>query len=179
MRCVALLRGINVGRAKRIAMADLRKQLASLGYENVRTVLNSGNAIFDVDGESTARTAVRIAEMLPKKLGVAAHVIVLTAVEVIDVLEANPLKEVATDPARLLVAFVQDRSVLVPLRPLMKRDWTPEAFAVGKHAAYLWCANGVLASALLPEVDAKLGDVRTTRNCSTVDKIVAAASAKP
>ena len=42
-RCVALLRGIDVGRAKRLAMADQRVLLESLAYRNVRTLLNSGN----------------------------------------------------------------------------------------------------------------------------------------
>ena len=45
-RHIALLRGINVGRAKRIAMADLRELLASMGYTDVRTLLNSGNVVF-------------------------------------------------------------------------------------------------------------------------------------
>ena len=44
---IALLRGINVGRAKRIAMADLRVVVAELGHTNVRTLLNSGNVVFD------------------------------------------------------------------------------------------------------------------------------------
>ena len=44
-RHVALLRGINVGRAKRIAMADLRALVEGLGFGEVRTLLNSGNAI--------------------------------------------------------------------------------------------------------------------------------------
>ena len=45
-RLVALLRGINLGSKRRVAMADLRELLAELGYEDVRTVLASGNAVF-------------------------------------------------------------------------------------------------------------------------------------
>ncbi len=44
--CVALLRGINVGKANRIATADLRGLLTELGYADARTLLNSGNALF-------------------------------------------------------------------------------------------------------------------------------------
>ena len=54
-RCVALFRGINVGRTKRIAMADLRGVLESLGYTRVRTLLNSGNAVFDVTNARRVR----------------------------------------------------------------------------------------------------------------------------
>ena len=46
-RCIALLRGVNVGRAKRIAMADLRKLVEDLGHTGVRSLLNSGNIVFD------------------------------------------------------------------------------------------------------------------------------------
>ena len=45
-RYIVLLRGVNVGRAKRIAMADLRKLIADLGYDDVRSLLNSGNVVF-------------------------------------------------------------------------------------------------------------------------------------
>jgi uncharacterized protein (DUF1697 family) len=47
LRYIALLRGVNVGRAKRIAMADLRKLVEDLGYTGVRSLLNSGNIVFD------------------------------------------------------------------------------------------------------------------------------------
>ena len=48
-RHIALLRGINVGKAKRVPMADLRALMQGLGHANVRTLLNSGNAVFDAD----------------------------------------------------------------------------------------------------------------------------------
>ena len=56
---IALIRGINVGTAKRVAMADLRKMLAGLGYSDVRTLLNSGNAVFTTTDSSSAVTAER------------------------------------------------------------------------------------------------------------------------
>ena len=59
-RCIALLRGINVGRAKRIAMADLRELVAGFGHANVRTVLNSGNVLFDAARGDPARLAATI-----------------------------------------------------------------------------------------------------------------------
>ena len=74
-RQVALLRGINVGRAKRVAMADLRKLLADLGYGQVHTVLNSGNVVFDAGSVPPATSATRIEEALVLKLEIGrAHV---------------------------------------------------------------------------------------------------------
>jgi uncharacterized protein (DUF1697 family) len=172
-RYVALWRGINVGRAKRIAMADLRSLLSKLGYTNVRTVLNSGNAIFASTAASPTRIAEQIRGEVATRLEVDAGVIVKTAAEVIAAFEANPLRAVAGDASRYVVAFTPDAAALAPLRALTKRDWAPEALAVGNHAAYLWCANGILASKLGPEVDAKLGELRTTRNWATLEKIAA------
>ena len=59
-QCIALLRGINVGRAKRIAMADLRTLVEELGFRNVKTLLNSGNVVFDAARPNTKRIATTI-----------------------------------------------------------------------------------------------------------------------
>jgi uncharacterized protein (DUF1697 family) len=58
---VALLRGVNVGKAKRVPMAELRQLLGGLGYTNVSTLLNSGNAVFRTAGASHAKLASDIA----------------------------------------------------------------------------------------------------------------------
>jgi uncharacterized protein (DUF1697 family) len=70
-RRVALIRGINVGRAKRVAMADLIALVESLGYQDVRTLLNGGNIVFTAPGAIT-RAAVRIENELASRLGVSA-----------------------------------------------------------------------------------------------------------
>lgn len=63
-RHVALIRGINVGRAKRVAMADLRALVEDLGYGDVRTLLNSGNVVFTSARRPPAKAAARIEEGL-------------------------------------------------------------------------------------------------------------------
>ncbi|MGH3855119.1 MAG: DUF1697 domain-containing protein [Pseudonocardiaceae bacterium] len=64
---VALFRGINVGRAKRVAMADLRALFTDLGYDGVRTVLQSGNVVFHTAGPLAADAAARIESALPAR----------------------------------------------------------------------------------------------------------------
>ena len=59
-RRVAFLRGINVGRAKRIAMADLRSLFSDLGYADVGTLLNSGNVVFSAGSTRADRHSARI-----------------------------------------------------------------------------------------------------------------------
>lgn len=170
---VALLRGINVGRAKRVAMADLRALMADLGYGAVRTVLNSGNVVYRNAQDTSAAAAVRIEQALGERLGVSARVTVITAHELARVVAANPLLEMADNPSRLLVAFMLDADDCRKLEPLLATDWSPEALALGERVAYLWCPTGVLASRLPVAVGAALGEGTTTRNWATVQKLYA------
>lgn len=176
---VALLRGINVGRAKRVAMADLRKLMTDLGYADVRTVLNSGNVVFRCDRSAPAEAATRIEEALVLKLGVGARVTVLDARQFADVVADNCLQQVASDPSRLLVAVLSNPGDRARLEPLARQDWAPEAFALGRWAAYIWCCDGVLASRAAGAMGHLLGDAVTTRNWSTISKLHALACAAP
>lgn len=170
-RFVALLRGINVGRAKRVPMAELRALMVGLGYSNVRTLLNSGNVVFDAKAGKAASHARRVKDAVAEQIGVSAEVVVVTAAAFVAVVADNPLRDIATDPSRHLVAFSQDATALSALAGLAKSDWTPDALAIGKQAAYLWCAAGILESKLAQAVGRQLGELATTRNWATVEKI--------
>ncbi|HXT21744.1 MAG TPA: DUF1697 domain-containing protein, partial [Thermoanaerobaculia bacterium] len=144
---VALIRGINVGKAKRVAMAELRAELEKIGYGEVRTLLNSGNVVLTVTAKSKGDPAARVEEVLEKRLRVPAKVVVLTAAEVAEAVDGNPLLDRAeADPARFLVAALAERVDRKALAALAKQDWAPDAFALGKRVAYLWCADGILES---------------------------------
>lgn len=168
---IALLRGINVGRAKRIAMADLRKIMADLGYTDVRSVLNSGNVVFSAAPLDPVVAATVIEETLVLKLGVAARVIVLTRDELLTIIEENPLLPVATDPARLLTFILADPALRAAVEPLCELDWGAGALALGKRAAYVWCPAGVLDSAAAAALNKQLGDAITSRNWTTLSKL--------
>jgi uncharacterized protein (DUF1697 family) len=168
---VALIRGINVGRAKRVAMADLRALVEDLGYSEVRTLLNSGNVVFGAPETDKLDSAARIEEALSTRLGVSARVIVLTAEELATVVTGNPLVGVADDPSRLLVAVLANQADRSRLEPLKEQDWTPEVLDIGARVAYLWCPDGVLASRLAKAVGQLLGDTLTTRNWATIIKL--------
>jgi len=168
---VALIRGINVGRAKRVAMADLRTLFADLGCQDVRTVLNSGNVVFAAGHGGGQRLAERVQEGMASRLSVSARVLVVTRSAYLTAVDEYPLAKVASDPTRLLVAFCTSAAQLGKLKPLARTDWSPEAIAVGTVAAYLWCAGGILDSPALKAVGRALGDSMTTRNWATVTKI--------
>jgi uncharacterized protein (DUF1697 family) len=175
-RYIALLRGVNVGRAKRVAMADLRKLIEDLGYADVRSILNSGNVVFSAGRVSPAAAAHAIEEALVLKLGVAARVMVLDAGELAEIIAENPLLPVATDHSRLLVFIVSDQALLASVEPLCALDWGAGALAVGKHAVYAWCPDGVLESAAAAALVKQLGDATTSRNWSTLGKLHALCS---
>ena len=172
-RFVALLRGVNVGRAKRVAMADLRALVESLGCADVRTLLNSGNVVFSSPRADTAETARAIEEALRDRLGVASRVTVLSAAELDEIVAENPFAGTAVEASRLLVAFCREDDGPRKLAPLLAEEWGTDALAVGKRAAYVLCASGILESALLESVTRVLRDGVTTRNWATVLKLQA------
>ena len=83
----------------------------------------------------------------------------------------NELGTVATDPSRLLVAMTNDNKALKPVEALADASWGDDRIHVGKHAAYLWCANGILESKALEALLKGLKGAGTTRNWATVNKI--------
>jgi uncharacterized protein (DUF1697 family) len=171
---IALLRGINVGRAKRIAMADLRILFEELGFTGVRTVLNSGNVVFASSPHTPAAAAKAIEDALVERIGVVSRVTVLSAGELAAVVAGNPLVGLSTDHARLvtfIVAAEEGPTLLVRLAALATQDWGPGALAIGERAAYVWCPTGVLDSAAAAAAGKLLGDATTARNWNTLCKL--------
>jgi uncharacterized protein (DUF1697 family) len=172
---VALLRGINVVRAKRVAMADLRALVGELGYGDVRTLLNSGNVVYAAPGVAPEEAAARMEAAIRARLGITSRVTVLTAAEIAEAVAGNPLGDVADDPSRLFVAVLRDPADRAKLEPLAERDWGREVLALGGRVAYLWCPDGSMGSQLPEAVGRALGDAVTTRNWATLTKLHALA----
>ncbi len=171
---VALFRGINIGKAKRVAMVDLRAMIEALGFSEVRTLLNSGNVVFTParKAEPSNKIALRIETTLLAELGVASRITVLPAAELDAILEKNPLRAAAAaEPSRVLVAIPRDPADLALLKSHAREDWSPETLALGPRAAYLHCPAGTLAGRLATVVDRTLGDRVTARNAATMEKL--------
>jgi uncharacterized protein (DUF1697 family) len=172
-RRVALLRGINVGKAKRVAMADLRKLFESLGHEEVTTLLNSGNVVFSSKSKSPRDDAAAIERAIATRLKVSARVTVLDGREIRQAVAANPLRSIADNPSRLLLMVLHDGKVSAKLEPLLAERWEPEAFALAGRIAYLWCPDGILAGRLWAAADRLADGGGTARNLATMSKLVA------
>ncbi len=174
---IALFRGINVGKAKRVAMADLRTMFESLGFTNVRTLLNSGNVVFEGGCSSAASNAKRIGDALIEAAGVSANTLVFTAAELDAAAAGNPFLDRMDDPSRMLVGFIAAGADRAPLQALVDGVAADEHVVLGPDALYLWCPDGILESVFAAKVvGPKFRDLVTSRNWSTVRKLQALAA---
>jgi uncharacterized protein (DUF1697 family) len=169
---IALLRGINLGRSRRVAMADLRGWLTELGYTDVHTHLQSGNAVFASD-EPAGEVTRQIEKRLEAGTGFPVGCVVRTAAQLRRIVAGNPFEDFAADGARLQVAFLS-----APLDPARLADVdpaavAPERFHAAKTEIYLWYPNGIQKSKLNGLLtDKRLGVSATARNWNTVTKLL-------
>jgi uncharacterized protein (DUF1697 family) len=170
-RFVVLLRGVNVGKGNRVPMADFKSVLEALGYADVTTLLNSGNAVFNSSQRSATRHSKCIAAALFESMGVQVATVVKSSAEFATAVAANPITVPEADHSKLLVTFAQDRATLLALEPIQALVQPPERLAVGKEAAYLYCASGILASKAGAALLGRTGQSVTTRNWATTLKL--------
>jgi uncharacterized protein (DUF1697 family) len=170
---LALLRGVNVGKSKRVPMGELRALLANMDYTGVATVLNSGNAVFRAPRGTAAKHAADISAAISTQLKIEVPVIVKSASELAAIIAENPIEVGADQHPRFLVAFLQDSRALSGLTAIESLVMPPEQFAMGKNAAYLLCAAGILESKAAQVLLGKASKWVTTRNWATVLKLQA------
>lgn len=177
-RFVVLLRGVNVGKNKRIAMTAFAQLLEAQGFSEVRTLLNSGNAVFTGPARASRAHAAAIRSALIEELGLDVSVVVKSAREFGAAVSENPIELDAEEFPRLLVAFAQEAPTLQALQTLASLVTPVERFAIGAQAAYLFCGGGILESKAGSALSGKLGKAATTRNWATVLKLQALLGAK-
>jgi uncharacterized protein (DUF1697 family) len=173
-RYAVLLRGINVGRAKQVAMADLRATLEGLGLESVTTLLRSGNAVFTAPRRSSRSLERDIERALKSELGLDSTCLVRTAAELRRVVAADPFGETASNGSRYLALFLSTQPTAAALREHDPRALAPDEIRLGDRVIYQWCPGGFMeAPALGPFVEKHLGVRTTGRNWNTVVKLLA------
>ena len=172
-RFVVLLRGVNVGKGNRVPMAEFRALLEAQGFTDVQTLLNSGNAVFHSTGRSVSAHAKAIGAGLQERLGLSINIVVKSSSDFRAAVAENTLAPAADQHSRFLVAFAQEQAAidaLAALRPMVR---APERLLIGKHAAYLDCARGILESQVASALLGKAGRAVTTRNWATTLKLAA------
>lgn len=171
-----LLRGINVGSHKRIAMPALRELLGGAGYGSVRTYLQSGNIVLD-SAQAPERLARECEQRIAAQFGFEVQVIVRTRDELERVVSRNPLREVALDPKRYQVSFMAAEPDPAAIAKLTALVTAPERFELIGRELYTWHPAGIARSRLWARIAAEqgLGVPATARNWTTVRSLLAIA----
>ncbi|WP_411576335.1 DUF1697 domain-containing protein [Streptomyces mutabilis] len=174
-RYAALLRGINVGGAKKLPMADLRALLEELGHGAVRTHLQSGQAVFASGHGDEETLAAELAQAVEKRFGFPVDLIVRDHAYLRAVAEACPFPAAELEPKQLHVTYFSAPVDEERFASIDRPAFLPEEFRLGDRALYLYAPNGLgrskLAEALArPRVNKGL--IATTRNWNTVTKLV-------
>jgi uncharacterized protein (DUF1697 family) len=170
---VALLRGINLGGHKIVKMDRLRKTFGQLGFEDVKTYIQSGNVVFKAPAQAPERLAKRIEEKVLWQFGFPVPVVVKTADEIDEVIRNNPLvKEKGIDLSKLHVTFLWCAPEKTALKTLDALAAAPDQFRCSGQAIYLHCPNGYHETKLGNNVLEKMLKVgTTTRNWKTVNQL--------
>ncbi len=173
-RYLVLPRGINVGRGNRVPMAQLRSVLADAGYDDVATVLQSGNIVVTTQSKKPHEVAGAMERLLNEGFDVNVRCMVRTADQVRAVLKHNPLEKVVTNPSRYLVNFLSEEPGPDLVAEILGEDHAPGAIAIEGAEAYIWTPDGVARMTLsYGYLEKRLGVVATARNWNTVEKIAA------
>jgi uncharacterized protein (DUF1697 family) len=174
---IALFRGINVGGRSTLPMKVLVECLEALGLEEVRTYIQSGNAVFRCPKTDTAALAKRMTAAVKKQHGLEPRVLVLSHKELQRAAAANPYPEAEADPKSLHLGFLEakptkfDRAALEHLRAESER------FTLKGLVFYLHAPEGVGRSKLAGKVERILGVAMTDRNWRTVTTLIEMADA--
>lgn len=170
---IAMLRGINVGPHKRMKMEKLRGTCESLGFEKVKTYIQSGNIVFRAAKISDAALAKKLGDGIVRDFGFSADVITRTKEEMECIIENNPLlKEKAIDEAKLHVVFLPAKPAPASLKKLQDLTLAPDRARNVDREIYFYFPDGVSGSSLWKHpLDKVLGITGTMRNWNTVNKL--------
>jgi uncharacterized protein (DUF1697 family) len=169
---ILLLRGINLGPHKRVAMPELRTLLSDAGFSDVRTYVASGNVVLSSDA-APASVGAEAERLIAGRFGLEVDVIARTGDELAEVVARNPLGDVAVNPKRYQVSFLDaelDPAVLERITALRAE---PERLVAIGRELYAWHPDGIGRSKLWGKLGGNgLGVRATARNWTTVTTLL-------
>jgi uncharacterized protein (DUF1697 family) len=171
LKLALLLRGINVGGNNKVPMSDLKVMLADLGYEDIKTILNSGNAVVDTS-DSPAEAESAVSQAIASRLGLKIDVMARTHKELAAVVKADPLGSLATNPSHYAVAFLRSEPPKNALEAVDPETYAPECWKLIGRELFIWYANGQAKTKLVGGFwEKQLKMAATARNWNTVVKL--------
>ena len=179
-RYIAFLGSINVG-ANRLTMADLRYAFEREEFENVETVVASGNVLFDYDERPTQGLEELLAHMMAERFDIDSFAAVRNVDEVREAIEANPFAATG-DPAKVHTLFLSGEAREQDFAQLAQTHATrgPEQLALGPRCLFIDYVEGVGRSRLTNAfIERRLGQRGTARNIASLRRILAKMEAAP
>ncbi|MFD5625101.1 DUF1697 domain-containing protein [Streptomyces sp. NPDC127072] len=170
----ALLRGINVGGSKKVPMAELRTLLEGLGYDGVRTYLQSGNAVFTAGHGDEESLAAELAAAIERHFGFTVGVLVRDHAHLRAVREGCPFPAAELEAKQLHVTYFSGPVDPERFAPVDQAAFLPEEFRLGDRVLYLYAPDGLGRSKLAEALSRPRllkGFTATTRNWNTVVKL--------
>jgi uncharacterized protein (DUF1697 family) len=174
-RLIVLLRGVNLGSRNRVAMPALREALEDIGYDDVRSYVQSGNVVLS-SRRRPKRVAADVQDVIAERFGLSIDVVVRTRDELAAVVRRNPLGNVATEPKRYQVSFLEAAPKPAVVKALADAAVGDERFAHIGRELYAWHPDGIARSKLWARLASpNLGVTATARNWATVTALLALA----
>ena len=165
---IALFRGINVGGHGRLPMKELVSLLEGLGAMNVRTYIQSGNAVFESPGKDRSRLSGEIAAEVKKRHGFQPQVLLMRVEALEEAIANNPFADAIDDPGKLHLGFLATAPKSPDMAKLEKLRNDGERYRVIGSVFYLHAPQGVGRSRLFGNAERLLGVPMTSRNWRTV-----------
>jgi uncharacterized protein (DUF1697 family) len=167
---IAILRGINVGGKRKLPMADLRALFEKMGFLNILTYIQSGNVLFDVEGDSDdSELSKRIEKEIKNEFGYDVPVIIRTAFDLEKVIKHNPFYNEGIDISSLHLTFLNEGPAMENIRETESYQSDPDRFALVGKEVFIYCEGKYHETKLSNTFFEKKLKVRaTTRNWKTV-----------
>ena len=169
--CIAFFRGINVGGRNVLPMKELVALLEGVGCEEVRTYIQSGNAVFRHSESDAVMLVKRIEDAVLDSHGFRPRILILSANELRRAIESNPYPEAESDPSKLHLYFLSESPSAPDIDSLNDVKIDSESFDLIGKVFYLHAPNGIGRSKLAERVERHLGVDATARNWRTVSKV--------
>ena len=174
IKYISLLRGINLGAHKKVNMIELKKMYESLGFENVRTYIQSGNVIFESAEKDENKIIAKIENKIKMHFGFDVSVFIRTKDEFNKIIKNNPFNKMEEG---VYVTFISKKVDKFPIEEIEKAKSDSEKFLYLGREIYIYCPDGYgrtkLSNALF---ERKLKMLGTTRNWRTVTTLLSIAN---
>jgi uncharacterized protein (DUF1697 family) len=175
---VALLLGVNVGGNRKVPMVELKKVFEDLGFENIKTLLNTGNVVFDAESKEEEMLKEKIENELKSSFGFDLSIILIPMVELQKLVAKDPFKNITVAKnTRLYVTFLSEQVTTTLKIPYESEDRSFRILEVIDSAviSVLELSEQNKTTDAMNIFGKEFGKKITTRNWNTVKKIASLA----